>query len=245
MKLSKHHSGNFLLALAATALIGCGGSSGSLQQLNGTWSGNSVALCPEEVPFSALTEAKIAGGDLTEFYCDSEPLGVTGQFSQQENGVFAVDFSTGESGGFYTDGDHAALLVNFGDDGYGLGVLQRGGMVRIPTESDMVGKWVGRTITIDEDSNPASVAYASMEVFAPLTVGPYEFEGQTESGNSFGGIIARQADGVFWFLTREAPDDGQLYLLPTYDGLFAGSVITRQDDEGGEIIEKWGFWEKQ
>ncbi|HAC79070.1 MAG TPA: hypothetical protein DCG06_02155 [Deltaproteobacteria bacterium] len=130
MNLPKSRSTTFLLALAVTAFASCGGSSDSSNQLNGIWSGYTSAICPQEraTAFSSFTEFHVSNGRLTEVFCDSEPIGVTGQFTAREDNLFRLSLSTGEPTAFYSDGDHAAILVSYGrPDEYGMGALQGGG----------------------------------------------------------------------------------------------------------------------
>jgi hypothetical protein len=253
MNLPKSRSTTLLLALAVIAFAGCGDSSDSSNQLNGVWSGHSAAICPERFAFSSWTEFHVNNDRLTEVFCDSEPLGVTGQFTARKDNLFRLSLSTGETAAFYSDGEHAAMLVSYGSDEYGMGVLQRGATPLDPPGFDPLdrfdpsGTWAGRTITIDENLNPASTPYGRLEISRPL-VGQYEFQLEPDSGDAIEGIILPQSPTVSTLVPFPAPMGAFLhYIIPTNDGLFAGALrIPNEAVETDSVFElEIGFWTKQ
>jgi hypothetical protein len=252
MNLHKSRSTTFLLALAVTAFASCGGSSDSSNQLNGIWSGYTSAICPQEraTAFSSFTEFHVSNGRLTEVFCDSEPIGVTGQFTAREDNLFRLSLSTGEPTAFYSEGDHAAILVSYGrPDEYGMGALQRGGTAIDPPNSnpldrfDLSGTWIGRTITIDENRNPASMPYGTLEIGADNS----DFRLQPDSGDVIDGFFLFPSSPTIialpppYFREREVIH----YMIPTSDGLFAGALRLRLGADGVGTDVMFGFWTKQ
>jgi hypothetical protein len=207
------------LAIALATVCCGGGSSVSIDTLQGTWHGT---IQNPSKDLGQITVVFAKNGQLTVTTPDGT---TTGTAKEERDGIFSYQLSDGTIGGFMVDagGKHAGFV----DENFYFGVVQKDA-VALPTyaQGDVVGNWSGTTVHLTGSNlNIDRVSSSSAKVSADGS-----FSG-SDGGGSFSGSFAyfNTAFGRFRGSASESGTDFDVAVFLSADKSFAAGYGCASD----------------